>query len=313
MDVVRLVVEAQRRRASGPNAQLGLHDVDREVERVVVPGRVGDGGKVVRARIGLFAAAILILELEPERLARIKTVERSVERWGRGHPQRGAHDGRRLFELEEGCERRLRCARPRQPNPHGAHRRGFANRLEHRHEACTSARGADDVEGLPLLVARPPRPLRPHQLAVEREKRLQDPRPGRELEHQRRGALTHELLHSRHELVRELPRGPPPPSPPRSPRPPTRHAPASSPAPASSRDRPPPPPPPGAHAPPRARSAPPSRAPSKTPPSPSPRPAAGPSACDAPLNALDRSSSQPWPASPAARAPPAASPNTVWF
>src|SRR5207247_2352130 len=82
---------------------------------VVVPGRVGDGGKVVRARIGLFAAAILILELEPERLARIKTVEHSVERRGRGHPQRGTHDGRRLFELEEGCERRLWRARPPAP------------------------------------------------------------------------------------------------------------------------------------------------------------------------------------------------------
>src|SRR5437763_759145 len=122
MNVVRLVVEAQRRRASGPNAQLGLHDVDREVECVVVPGRVGDGGKVVRARIGLFAAAILILELEPERLARIKTVERSVERRGRGHPQRGTHDGRRLFELEEGCEWRLWRACPREPNPPGARR-----------------------------------------------------------------------------------------------------------------------------------------------------------------------------------------------
>src|SRR5437870_12455999 len=122
MDVVRLVVEAQRRRVSGPNAQLGLHDVDRQVERVVVPGRVRDGGKVVRARIGLFAAAILILELEPERLARIKTVERSVERRGRGYPQPGTHDGRRLFELEEGCEWRLWRACPREPNPPGARR-----------------------------------------------------------------------------------------------------------------------------------------------------------------------------------------------
>src|SRR2546428_1322352 len=74
MDIVLLVVEAQRRRFSGPNAQLGLHDVDRQAEWVVVPGRVGDGGKVVRARIGLFAAAILILQLEPERLARVKSV-----------------------------------------------------------------------------------------------------------------------------------------------------------------------------------------------------------------------------------------------
>src|SRR3989441_673041 len=117
MDVVRLVVEAQRWRASGPNAQLGLHDLDRQVECVVVPGRVRDGGKVVRAWIGLFAAAILILELEPERLAGIKTVERSVERRGRGHPQRGAHDRRRLFELQERGERGPPRARPPEPEP----------------------------------------------------------------------------------------------------------------------------------------------------------------------------------------------------
>src|SRR5947208_14463444 len=88
--------------------------------------------------------------------------------------------------------------------------RSFANRLEHRHEACTAARGAHDVERRPLLVSRSPRPLRPHQLAVEREKCLQDARPGRQLEHQRRGALRGELLHSRHELVRKPPRAPPP-------------------------------------------------------------------------------------------------------
>src|SRR3989454_8918405 len=68
------------------------------------------------------AAAILILELEPERLARVKSVERPVEWRGRGHPQRGAHDRRRFFELEERCERRLRRARPREPNPPGARR-----------------------------------------------------------------------------------------------------------------------------------------------------------------------------------------------
>src|SRR4029077_18296238 len=47
---------------------------------------------------------------------------------------------------------------------------------------------------------------------VERQKRLQGARPGRQLEHHRRGALRDEFLYSRHELVRELPRGPPPPS-----------------------------------------------------------------------------------------------------
>jgi len=52
MDVVRLVVESQRRRAARSDAQLGFHDVDRQVERVVVPGGVGDRGKLVGAAYG---------------------------------------------------------------------------------------------------------------------------------------------------------------------------------------------------------------------------------------------------------------------
>src|SRR2546430_15236211 len=107
--------------------------------------------------------------------------------------------------LEEGCERRLRRARPREPNPPGARRdfpterrggvpvdcvlrhfhldhaplyargtqrRGVSNRRQHGHESRTPASGPHDAERCPLLVARPPRLLRPHQLAVEREKRL---------------------------------------------------------------------------------------------------------------------------------------------
>src|SRR5437879_5995382 len=118
MDVVRLVVEAQRRRVSGPNAQLGLHDVDRQVERVVVPGRVRDGGKVVRARVGLLAAAILILELEPERLARVKSVERPVEWRGRARaPRRPARTRPRGRTASRGAARPPPLSPPPPPPP----------------------------------------------------------------------------------------------------------------------------------------------------------------------------------------------------
>src|SRR2546428_11176727 len=117
MDIVRLVVEAQRRRFSGPNAQLGLHDVDRQVECVVVPGRVGDRGKVLRARVGLLAAAILILQLEPERLARVKSVERPVEWRGGGAPPRRAPPRGGGFVRRGGGGRRGPAPAPPAPPP----------------------------------------------------------------------------------------------------------------------------------------------------------------------------------------------------
>src|SRR5438094_3274624 len=77
MDVVGLVVEPERRRVRSPEADFGFRHLDRQVQCVVVPGGVGDGAQVVRARKRLLAAAVLILEVEPERLARVEAVERS--------------------------------------------------------------------------------------------------------------------------------------------------------------------------------------------------------------------------------------------
>src|SRR5256885_1347732 len=72
MDVVGLVVEPQRRRLRRAEAEVGLRDVDRQVESVVVPRGVGDGGEVLGTGVRLFAAAVLVLQLEPERLARVQ-------------------------------------------------------------------------------------------------------------------------------------------------------------------------------------------------------------------------------------------------
>src|SRR2546429_7619622 len=101
MDIIGLVVESLRWCAARPETQLGFHDLDRQVESVVVPGGVGHGGEVVGARVRLFAATILILEREAERLARVEPVERSVERRRDGHAERRPHGGRRLVELEQ--------------------------------------------------------------------------------------------------------------------------------------------------------------------------------------------------------------------
>src|SRR5256885_1009041 len=43
MNVVRLVVEPQRGRARRAEAEVGLRDVDREVDGVVIPRGAGDG------------------------------------------------------------------------------------------------------------------------------------------------------------------------------------------------------------------------------------------------------------------------------
>src|SRR6266516_4469904 len=78
-DVVRLVIEPQRRRSGGAEAQVGLRHLDREVERLVIPTDVSDRGKVLGPGVRLLAAAILVLELESQRLAGIESVARAVE------------------------------------------------------------------------------------------------------------------------------------------------------------------------------------------------------------------------------------------
>jgi len=68
---------------------------------------------------------------------------------------------------------------------------------------------AHDIECLPLPVSRPARAFRPDQLAIERQQRPQPARADGRLEHQWRGASGTTFSTTRHELVRELPSGPP--------------------------------------------------------------------------------------------------------
>ena len=198
MDVVGLVVEPERRRVRSPEADFGFRHLDRQVQCVVVPGGVGDGAQVLRARKRLLAAAVLILEVEPERLARVEAVERSIERRRPIGPQRGAHRGRRLVELDQGHEGRLGRARARQADAsatgldfpadgrcrvamnaligvdlddaplhtHAADGRNGSHGLEHRHEACGATGRAHEVERPPRR-SRPARPLRAQQLPLE--------------------------------------------------------------------------------------------------------------------------------------------------
>src|SRR5438094_2247751 len=111
MNVVGLVVEVQRRRGLGPKANVLLRHFDREIQGLVVPSGVRDGAQVVGARIRLLAAAVLVLELESERLGLVEAIERSVERWGSIGPQRGTDRGLGRVKLDQGRERRLRRAR----------------------------------------------------------------------------------------------------------------------------------------------------------------------------------------------------------
>src|SRR2546422_1225911 len=60
VDVVRLVVEPQRRGCGSAQAQVGLRHLCREVERFVVPTDVSDCGKVLWPGVRLLAAAILV-------------------------------------------------------------------------------------------------------------------------------------------------------------------------------------------------------------------------------------------------------------
>src|SRR5205823_2887091 len=94
---------------------------------------------------------------------------------------------------------------------HAPDRRRGADGLQDRYEAGTPARGAHDVKGFPLPLSRPAGPLRPHQLALEREERPECASAGGQLERDRRCTVGNELLYARHEVVRELPRSPRPP------------------------------------------------------------------------------------------------------
>src|SRR5207245_6809027 len=71
--------------------------------------------EILRAGKRLLAPAVLILELEPQRLAGVEAIERSVERRASA-PQRGADRGLGRVDFDERLERWLGRPRARQPN-----------------------------------------------------------------------------------------------------------------------------------------------------------------------------------------------------
>src|SRR6266511_451349 len=246
VDVVGLVVEQQWRRARGPETEIGFRDLDGEVKRIVVPGDVGQAREVFGARVWLLAAAVLVLERQLERLARVEPVERTVERRRLAHPQRRAEGRRRPVELEQRRERRLGLARASQPHAsppragidlpagggggvtvdplrrvhldhpalraHAAHGRRLADRLQRCHDPRTPPPLPHNVERRPLPGSGRSRPVRAQQLALEQQKRLEHAWAGGELQHDGPRALRDQPLHPRHPLVGQVtgrPRPPP--------------------------------------------------------------------------------------------------------
>src|SRR2546422_955166 len=80
VDVVGLVVEPERPRVTRTEAEVGLRNVDREVQRVVVPVEAGRDRELFGPGVRFFAAAILVLQVEPQRLGGVEALERALER-----------------------------------------------------------------------------------------------------------------------------------------------------------------------------------------------------------------------------------------
>jgi hypothetical protein len=64
VNVVRLVVQQQRGRVAGAQHDVRLGYFDRKVQRLVVPVGVRERREILRAGVGLFAPAVLILVIE---------------------------------------------------------------------------------------------------------------------------------------------------------------------------------------------------------------------------------------------------------
>src|SRR5438034_5178212 len=81
MDLIRLIIESQRRRRRGSQDEVRLRHVDRQIQRRFVPRGVRDGGEVIKPGIRIFAATILILESQLERFRQVEALQCSIERW----------------------------------------------------------------------------------------------------------------------------------------------------------------------------------------------------------------------------------------
>src|SRR3989441_10969268 len=106
--VVGVVIEPQGGRVGRTEAYIGLRHLHGEVERVVVPRGERGGREVLRPGVRLLTAAVLVLEVEAERLARVEPGDRAVDRRRLAHAPRPADCPSRPVGLEQRHERRLR-------------------------------------------------------------------------------------------------------------------------------------------------------------------------------------------------------------
>ena len=236
MNVVGLIVEPERRRLAGAEAEVGLGHVDREVQRVIVPVDADRDRELFGPGVRLFAAAVLVLQIEPQRLGEVEAIERAVER-GRPIDAKGrARDRRGALQLEQRLQRGHRGARAGEPDPlradlhfpslgpdrvsldspsglhlhdlpsgaHAADGGGRGHGLEHRDESGPATARAEYVERRFLLGSGLAEPGRPQQLSREQEVRSQLSAVSVQLEDGGSLARGHESLDGVHELVGQL-------------------------------------------------------------------------------------------------------------
>src|SRR5213593_4384473 len=205
VNVVGLVVEPERRCLAGAEAEVGLGHVDREVQRIVVPVDADRDRELFGPGVRFFAAAILVLQLEPQRLGDVEAIERAVERGRPIHAKGRTRDRRGALQLEQRLQRGHRGARAGEPHPlradlhlpslgpdrvsldspsglhlhdlptgaHAADGGGRGHGLEQRDESGPATARAEYVERRFLLGSGLAEPGRPQQLSREQEVRSQ--------------------------------------------------------------------------------------------------------------------------------------------
>src|SRR3989475_6560625 len=205
VNVVRLVVQPEGRRVSRPEAEVGLRHVDREVQRLVVPVDTGRDRELFGAAVRFFAAALLLLHVEPQRFGGVEAIARAVERGRSIDAERGARDRRGALQLEQRLQRGRRGARAGEPDPlranlhfppldpdrmpldppdclhfhdltarpHGPHHRRVRHWLKDGDESSGATPRPQQIERFPFLASRPAGPRRPQQLSREHEGRSQ--------------------------------------------------------------------------------------------------------------------------------------------
>src|SRR5581483_3984517 len=116
MNVVGLVVEAQRGSVSGTKPDFRLLDLDREIQRVVGPVDVGERGKLLRLGVRFFGSPVLIFDVELAWLFDVETFERAIKRGRLADPQARRSYLHRRVNLEQRHERLLHLSPAAEPD-----------------------------------------------------------------------------------------------------------------------------------------------------------------------------------------------------